>query len=105
VRGPAGEAGQPVGAESVDPSVRALAGDAELLGDMGNRKAVPDDPLDEQTTIMRRGVMSFPVTGTHTDRLRLVNDLRVITSAVSLGHDETLVAYEEYPRRSRGGVR
>ena len=29
--------------------------------------------------------------------LRFVNDLRVITSAVSLGHDETLVAYEQYP--------
>ena len=28
----------------------------------------------------------------HKDRVRFVNDLRVITSAVSLGHDETLVA-------------
>ena len=35
--------------------------------------------------------------GTHADRLTFVNDLRVITSAVSLGHDETLIAYEEYP--------
>jgi len=26
-----------------------------------------------------------------------VNDLRLITSAVSLGHDETLIAYEQYP--------
>jgi cystathionine beta-lyase/cystathionine gamma-synthase len=43
------------------------------------------------------GVVSFAVGGTHADRLRFVNDLRVITSAVSLGHDETLVAYEEYP--------
>jgi cystathionine beta-lyase/cystathionine gamma-synthase len=43
------------------------------------------------------GVMSFAIGGTHADRLRFVNDLRVITSAVSLGHDETLVAYEEYP--------
>ncbi|MET0916503.1 MAG: aminotransferase class V-fold PLP-dependent enzyme [Jiangellaceae bacterium] len=43
------------------------------------------------------GVVSFAIGGTHTDRLTFVNDLRVITSAVSLGHDETLVAYEEYP--------
>jgi methionine-gamma-lyase len=43
------------------------------------------------------GVVSFAIGGTHADRLRFVNDLRVITSAVSLGHDETLVAYEEYP--------
>ena len=26
-----------------------------------------------------------------------MNDLRLITSAVSLGHDETLIAYERYP--------
>ena len=43
------------------------------------------------------GVVSFALGGTHQDRLRFVNDLRVITSAVSLGHDETLIAYEEYP--------
>jgi methionine-gamma-lyase len=43
------------------------------------------------------GVVSFAIGGTHADRLTFVNDLRVITSAVSLGHDETLVAYEEYP--------
>ena len=43
------------------------------------------------------GVVSFAIGGTHTDRLTFVNDLRVITSAVSLGHDETLVAYEAYP--------
>jgi methionine-gamma-lyase len=43
------------------------------------------------------GVVSFALPGSHEDRLRFVNDLRVITSAVSLGHDETLVAYEEYP--------
>ncbi len=46
------------------------------------------------------GVVSFAIGGTHQDRLRFVNDLRVITSAVSLGHDETLVAYEEYPEAS-----
>jgi cystathionine beta-lyase/cystathionine gamma-synthase len=43
------------------------------------------------------GVVSFAVAGSHEDRVRFVNDLRIITSAVSLGHDETLVAYEEYP--------
>ena len=43
------------------------------------------------------GVVSFAIGGTHADRLAFVNDLRVVTSAVSLGHDETLVAYEEYP--------
>jgi methionine-gamma-lyase len=45
------------------------------------------------------GVVSFALPGTHTDRLRFVNDLRLITSAVSLGHDETLVAYENYPEQ------
>jgi methionine-gamma-lyase len=43
------------------------------------------------------GVVSIALPGSHQDRLRFVNDLRVITSAVSLGHDETLVAYEHYP--------
>jgi methionine-gamma-lyase len=43
------------------------------------------------------GVVSFAIAGTHEDRVRFVNDLRVITSAVSLGHDETLIAYENYP--------
>jgi cystathionine beta-lyase/cystathionine gamma-synthase len=41
--------------------------------------------------------VSFAIAGDHGDRVRFVNDLRVITSAVSLGHDETLVAYEQYP--------
>lgn len=43
------------------------------------------------------GVVSFAIAGDHQDRLRFVNDLRLITSAVSLGHDETLIAYEQYP--------
>jgi methionine-gamma-lyase len=42
-------------------------------------------------------VLSFAIAGTHADRCRFVNDLRIITSAVSLGHDETLIAYEQYP--------
>jgi canavanine-gamma-lyase len=29
--------------------------------------------------------------------VRFVNDLRLITSAVSLGHDETLIAYGRFP--------
>jgi methionine-gamma-lyase len=49
------------------------------------------------------GVVSFAIAGSHTDRLRFVNDLRVITSAVSLGHDETLIAYEEYPPARAAG--
>lgn len=43
------------------------------------------------------GVLALALPGSHEDRVRFVNDLRVITSAVSLGHDETLVAYEHYP--------
>lgn len=43
------------------------------------------------------GIVSFAIAGEHGARVRFVNDLRVITSAVSLGHDETLVAYEQYP--------
>jgi len=43
------------------------------------------------------GVLSFAVPESHEDRLRFVNDLRLITSAVSLGHDETLIAYEDSP--------
>jgi methionine-gamma-lyase len=42
------------------------------------------------------GVVSFALAGRHEDRVRFVNDLRLITSAVSLGHDETLIAYEQY---------
>jgi methionine-gamma-lyase len=43
------------------------------------------------------GVVTFALAGEHEDRVRFVNDLRLITSAVSLGHDETLIAYEQYP--------
>lgn len=43
------------------------------------------------------GIVSFAISGSHEDRVRFVNDLRLITSAVSLGHDETLIAYEHYP--------
>jgi cystathionine beta-lyase/cystathionine gamma-synthase len=43
------------------------------------------------------GVVSFALPGTHEDRLRFIEDLKLITSAVSLGHDETLIDYESYP--------
>ena len=49
------------------------------------------------------GVLSFAIAGSHADRLRFVDDLRVVTSAVSLGHDETLIAYEEYPPARAAG--
>jgi len=42
------------------------------------------------------GVIAFAIAGRHEDRVQLVNDLRLITSAVSLGHDETLIANEQY---------
>lgn len=62
---------------------------------------LPDDPGHDRAVAQLNGlyggVVSFAIAGTHQDRLRFVNDLRLITSAVSLGHDETLVAYEQYP--------
>ena len=62
---------------------------------------LPDDPNHPAASVQLTGgyggVVSFAIAGTHQDRLRFVNDLRLITSAVSLGHDETLVAYEQYP--------
>ncbi len=62
---------------------------------------LPDDPhhalASAQLSGGYGGVVSFALAGSHEDRLRFVEDLRVITSAVSLGHDETLVAYERYP--------
>ena len=62
---------------------------------------LPDDPhhaaAAAQLTGGYGGIVSFAIAGSHEDRLRFVNDLRLITSAVSLGHDETLIAYEQYP--------
>jgi cystathionine beta-lyase/cystathionine gamma-synthase len=40
---------------------------------------------------------------THADRVRFVEDLRLITSAVFLGHGETLVAYETYSSERAAG--
>lgn len=49
------------------------------------------------------GVVSFALAGDHVDRCRFVDDLRLITPAVSLGHDETLVVYEAYPPERAAG--
>lgn len=49
------------------------------------------------------GIVSFAIAGNHADRIRFVEDLRLITSAVSLGHDETLIAYETYPPERAAG--
>ena len=37
--------------------------------------------------------MAFAVRGTPSDQNRFVSNLRVITSAVSLGHDESLIVH------------
>jgi methionine-gamma-lyase len=62
---------------------------------------LPDSPHHARATSQLHGgfgaILSFAIAGSHEDRVRFVNDLRIITSAVSLGHDETLVAYEVYP--------
>jgi methionine-gamma-lyase len=62
---------------------------------------LPGDPGHARATAQFNGgyggVVSFAIAGRHEDRVRFVNDLRLITSAVSLGHDETLIAYERYP--------
>jgi methionine-gamma-lyase len=62
---------------------------------------LPDHRQHQQACAQLSGgfgaVVSFAIAGSHEDRVRFVNDLRVITSAVSLGHDETLIAYEAYP--------
>ena len=68
---------------------------------------LPDDPhhavAAAQLDAGYGGVVSFAIAGSHEDRLLFVNDLRIITSAVSLGHDETLVAYEQYPPERAAG--
>jgi cystathionine beta-lyase/cystathionine gamma-synthase len=68
---------------------------------------LPNDPQHQRAAAQLHGgfgaVVSFAIDGTHQDRVRFVNDLRVITSAVSLGHDETLIAYERYPQ-ARGAA-
>jgi methionine-gamma-lyase len=62
---------------------------------------LPSDPQHDRAAAQFNGhyggVVSFAIAGKHEDRVRFVNDLRLITSAVSLGHDETLIAYEQYP--------
>ncbi|MUN53901.1 aminotransferase class I/II-fold pyridoxal phosphate-dependent enzyme [Kocuria koreensis] len=49
------------------------------------------------------GVVSFTLAGDPADRVRFIEDLRLITPAVSLGHDETLIAYEAYPPERAAG--
>ena len=62
---------------------------------------LPEDPQHNraaaQVTGGYGGVVAFAIAGTHENRVRFVNDLRIITSAVSLGHDETLVNYQHHP--------
>jgi cystathionine beta-lyase/cystathionine gamma-synthase len=62
---------------------------------------LPGDPRHTRAAAQLNGnyggIVSFAIAGDHKDRVRFVNDLRLITSAVSLGHDETLIAYERYP--------
>src|SRR6185312_4103068 len=36
------------------PAVRALSGDTQLLGDMGNRATIPDNTLDQQQPPVER---------------------------------------------------
>ena len=49
------------------------------------------------------GLVSFAIGGSHEDHLRFIEDLRLITSVVSLGHDETLMDYERYPEERSAG--
>lgn len=68
---------------------------------------LPDDPGHARATAQLKsgfgGVVSLALAGAHQDRLTFVNDLQVITSAVSLGHDETLIAYEHGPDAAPAG--
>jgi cystathionine beta-lyase/cystathionine gamma-synthase len=65
------------------------------------------DPGHERAARQLRGgfggLVSFAIAGSHDDRLRFIDDLRLITSAVSLGHDETLIDYERYPEERSAG--
>jgi len=63
---------------------------------------LPGDPQHTRAAAQLHGnyggIVSFAIAGEHEDRVRFVNDLRLITPAVSLGHDETLITYEHYPQ-------
>jgi cystathionine beta-lyase/cystathionine gamma-synthase len=67
--------------------------------------AYPGLPAHPQHELARRqfgdrgfgGVLTFALDTEHDLRNKFVNDLRVITSAVSLGHDETLILYDNVP--------
>lgn len=43
------------------------------------------------------GMMAFTIDADRATRNRFINDLRLVTSAVSLGHDETLIVHEGTP--------
>jgi len=45
---PVSHAGVALGTEPAHPAVHALAGDAAFFGDVGDRAAIPNHPLDEQ---------------------------------------------------------
>ena len=81
----------------------------------GNRRVahvaypgLPGDPQHNRAAAQfnggHGGVVAFAIAGGHEDRVRFVNDLRLITSAVSPGHDETLIAYERYPEAKAAAV-
>lgn len=64
--------------------------------------AYPGLPSDPQHEIAKRqldggfgGLIAFTLGPDHDTRIAFVGNLRLITSAVSLGHDETLVVYED----------
>ena len=52
-RGPVGQTGLTLSTEPSHPPMGTLPRDTELLGDMGDRTAVPKHPLNEQTTTMQ----------------------------------------------------
>jgi hypothetical protein len=65
--GPVEQPGFSFGAEPGDPTVGALARDAEFLGDVGDRASVGDDPGHEQAPAVQ------------------------VQSSVSVGHEDLLV--------------
>lgn len=85
-----------------------MSDDASTGADVGMRHAPRPDRHDPRSMALAGlahtqlhggfgGVVSFAIEGEHRDRVRFIQDLRLVTSAVSLGHDETLIAYESYP--------
>ncbi len=71
---------------SQHPAVRFVAYPG-LPGDPGHAVA------KKQMVHGYGGVMAFGLEGSHEDHNRFVSELRVITNAVSLGHDESLIVF------------